>query len=353
MSNSKFSGDTLLQTAVILIAAILTMAALKVGQNIVAPLLVALFAGIILAPITDYFRRLGAPAGPVVFAVLLLCILAFATLTFLAEPLIWRVADELPRMKYEFRTIANEFRDLIRGMNELNREVGQALGVEGAAADAGGEEQNLPSIADALFFAPLIAGQFLIFMGALFFFLLTREEIYDWLSRRIGSHKDTVIIRERFINAERLISRYFLTITTINLMLGVGLAVSLMLIGLPVPLVWGVAAVILNFVPYVGPMMVTAGLLLAGIVAFDGAMAIVPSAIFLILNMIESQFVTPSFVGRHISVNPLVVFLSLVFWLWLWGPLGGIIAIPVTVAFLTMLNVFDEPLAKAPDTAQP
>ena len=87
--------------------------------------------------------------------------------------------------------------------------------------------------------------------------------------------------------------------------------------------------------------MVIGGLLLAGLIAFSGLMVFAPAAIFLCLNMIESQFVTPAMIGKHLSVNPLLIFVSLVVWLWIWGPIGGIVAIPVLVIVLVMLDIFD------------
>ena len=175
----------------------------------------------------------------------------------------------------------------------------------------------------------------------LFFFLLTRKGIYSWLARFIGDRADTEILLQRFTQAERLVSRYFLTITVINAALGTALAGALALIGLPGPFIWGLTAALANFILYMGPMMVTGGLLIAGLVAFDGLMTFLPAVIFLSLNMIEAQFATPAFLGRHISVNPLLIFVSLVVWLWLWGPIGGIIAIPVLVIALVMLNIFE------------
>ena len=114
------------------------------------------------------------------------------------------------------------------------------------------------------------------------------------------------------------------------------------LIGLPGAFVWGVVAALANFILYMGPMMVTAGLLIAGLVTFNGLMVLLPPAIFLGLNMLEAQFVTPTFLGKRIAVNPLLIFISLVVWLWLWGPIGGIIAIPVLVIAMVMLDIFED-----------
>jgi predicted PurR-regulated permease PerM len=82
--------------------------------------------------------------------------------------------------------------------------------------------------------------------------------------------------------------------------------------------------------------MVAVALTLTGIAVFDGTAALLPPLVFIGCNLIESQFVTPSFVGRQVSVSPLMVFLALVFWLWLWGPIGGFIAIPLLLWVMAM-----------------
>ena len=141
-------------------------------------------------------------------------------------------------------------------------------------------------------------------------------------------------------------SRYFLTITAINAGLGIALAAALSLIGLPGALVWGCVAALLNYVLYLGPAFLVLGLTIAGILAFSGIFSFAPPLIFLFLNMLESQFATPALLGKHISLNPLLIFVSLVFWLWLWGPVGGIIAIPVLLIAVALLNML-EPLNEA------
>ncbi|KJS40417.1 AI-2E family transporter [Roseovarius sp. BRH_c41] len=333
-------GDPGLRVAVILIALILSFAALKTGADIFAPMVLALVTGVMLAPVTDLFERIGFSCGLASSTVLILGVSAIGTLAILAEPLIWQIVEELPRIQYELRSIIAEISNLIRGLQEVNREVGEALGAAADAASETSEGGGMPNLTSALFLAPLVLAQALVFCGTLFFFLLTRKRMYAWLSLWIGTSDDTQDILRRFTNAERLVARYFLAISCINAGLGAALGGALFLIELPGPFVWAFVAALLNFVLYVGPMTVAAGLLLAGIVAFDGLMAVAPPAIFLFLNMIEAQFVTPSFVGRHISVNPLLIFVSLVFWLWLWGPIGGIIAIPVLVIALALLDIF-------------
>ena len=90
-------------------------------------------------------------------------------------------------------------------------------------------------------------------------------------------------------------------------------------------------AFLVNFLLYLGPSIFVVVLLFAGVAAFDGRLAVLPAVGFLLLNGIEGQFVTPALIGRTLRLNPLVVFLALVFGLWLWGPVGGIVAIPLVL----------------------
>ncbi|QIE47334.1 AI-2E family transporter [Pseudohalocynthiibacter aestuariivivens] len=345
--------DAAQRTALVVVALIAVFVALKLAEDILAPMVLAIVTGVILSPLSRIFERLGMPKGLVASSVVLLCVILVGTIAFLIEPLIWRLVEAMPKIRWELRDFVDQFRDLIRGLSEVNQEVEEALGTSaGTAAEKGDDvAEGMPKLTDALFFAPVIVAQALVFLGTLFFFLLTRRGIYDWVSDRVtSSPADAGRVRQRFGTAESLVSRYFLTVTVINIVLGSALAGALMIVGLPAPLVWGIAAAGLNYLLYLGPMVVTAGLLLAGIVAFDGLMAVVPPLIFLCLNLTEGQFLTPALVGRHMSVNPLLVFVSLVVWLWLWGPIGGIIAIPVLVITLAMLDIFDTD-DDAPDQA--
>ncbi|WP_424989561.1 AI-2E family transporter [Fluviibacterium sp. S390] len=332
--------DPVLRVATIAIAVILVFATLKLGAEIFAPMAMGVVAGVILAPITQALERVGLPVGLSAVLVLLLGVSGLFALAFLLEPMVGRLVEELPRIKWELRATLQDIRDLFRGIDAVNREVGAALGAE-TGADAQSTAPEMPGVTDALLLAPFVLAQLLIFCGTLFFFLLTRKSIYRGLARLIGTSADTLVLLRRFDAAERMVARYFFTITLINAGLGVFLGSVLSLIGVPGPFIWGAAAALLNFMVYVGPMMMTVGLLLAGLVAFNGLMVLAPVAAYLLLNLLESQFVTPALLGRHMAVNPLLIFVSLVVWLWIWGPIGGIVAIPILVITIVMLDLFE------------
>jgi predicted PurR-regulated permease PerM len=352
MLSPHSTGDPIVRVAVIVIAVTLGFGTLKLGADIFAPMVLGVVTGVILAPMTDVFERWGLPAGLASAIMLILGVSVIAVIGILVEPLIWRMVEHLPVIQWELRAIIGEFRGLIRGLDAVNREVEEALGTQSSGIGGNkGAGESMPTLTSTLLLAPLVLAQVLIFGGTLFFFLLTRKGIYQWLSRWIGTSRDTEIIQSRFATAERLVARYFLTITIINTGLGIALGTALALIGMPAAIIWGIAAALLNFILYAGPMVVVAGLLLAGLIVFDGIMVVAPAAIFLMINMIEAQFVTPAMVGKHISVNPLLVFVSLVTWLWIWGPIGGIVAIPVLVMVLVMLDIFEIDNEIGADTA--
>ncbi len=145
------------------------------------------------------------------------------------------------------------------------------------------------------------------------------------------------------MRADRLVSRYFLTITMINAALGTGVALMLTGLGLPGAAQWGLLAFFANFVVYLGPAVFAGAMVLAGTAAFDGPTALAPAAFYLFLNFTEGQFITPSLVGQTMQINPLAVFLSVIFGLWLWGAAGGIVAIPLLVWILFLNGLGEKP----------
>ncbi len=315
------------------------MTALQFAQDIAAPMTLAVVVGVIVAPLMDFFHRLKVPVGYAATIILMLTLAALGLLILALEPLLWRVMDEIPRIRFELQSLVFELRGMMRGLDDMSAEMEKALGGgEAAEGEEKTTESALPSVSDALFLAPVILGQVLVFAGTFYFFLLTRLEVYSALAKRIGGVAQSSVYQQRFKTAESLVSRYFVTISFINFGLGLAVTGVLMLIGLPLAWVWGMAAFLLNYVLYVGPALMVSGLLLSGLIHFDGLMVGAPVFGYICLNMTEAQFVTPSLVGKHVSLNPLLVFVSLVFGLWFWGPIGGIVSIPVMVIAAALLD---------------
>ena len=167
----------------------------------------------------------------------------------------------------------------------------------------------------------------------LLFFLLASER---WLMARtveaIPQRRARVAVLGGFRAAQRDIARYLGTQATINAGVGIATTFAMMAVGLPNPILWGVVIAVLGFIPYLGPLVFVALLLLAGTITFTTFGEIVaPAAAYAIINVIESNFIAPWVVGRRLEMSPLFVFLAVMVCAWLWGVAGAFLAVPLLV----------------------
>lgn len=325
----------------VLLATATTLTALYVSRDLVAPILCAIILGIVLTPLSDLWDKLRVPAAVAALLSVLLALALIFLLLVLLEPYVTQAISQAPVIREELRETVGEVRRLLRGLEEISDEVAATIEPEGNQT-AKEDAMALPSLTDALFYAPQFLSQFLIFTGTLYFFLMARDAVYEWLSKSVSA-----LYKTDLRHAGKRVSQYVLTITAINFGLGMLVSLAMQLIGMPSPMIWGLLAFVLNFILYLGPSVLIVTLTIAGIVVFDGAASFLPPAVYVVMNAVEAQFVTPTLVGRSLSVNPLLIFLALVFWLWLWGPIGGIIAIPLLIWILTIAKGFSEETSRA------
>ena len=326
----------------VVLTVLAALTALNFARDLLAPVVAAFVVGIVMTPLSDLWEKLRIPAA---FAAILSVFLAIASLfvvALLLEPYVSKVISQGPIIRAELRETVDELRRVLRGLEQISEDMQAAIEPDaegGGSGESEGESESvaLPTVTDALFYAPQFLAQFLVFTGTLYFFLLARDNVYNWLSKTIPT-----VFEKDLRKAAKLVSRYVITISTINLVLGTVVAIAMSLIGMPSPIVWGILAFMLNFVLYLGPILLIAMLTVTGVVVFEGWMSFLPAATYILLNAIEAQFVTPTAVGRSLSVNPLMIFLSLIFWLWLWGPIGGIIAIPLLIWTMTIFKGFGD-----------
>jgi predicted PurR-regulated permease PerM len=178
-----------------------------------------------------------------------------------------------------------------------------------------------------------------LFFVTLIFFLATQMDF----RRYTVSFFATRNAKLRFIritnDLESYLASYVAVVTVINFGLGVVVAIGAWLFGLPNPILFGMLAMALNYIPYIGAACMTLILLGVGLVSFPSlTFALVPAAAFVAVATIEGQFITPTVLGRSLTLNPLVVLLALAFWAWLWGPMGAFLAVPLTIVALVVLH---------------
>ncbi len=327
--------------SIVIVGVLALGATLRLAEAVLAPMTLALVTGVVLSPIAVSWERIGIPSRIGALINLFVALAAIGAAVLLLQPVAWKLAEQAPKVIADVDDTLRDLRRELRGLTEMSKDVAEAITLEekqepdvievDVEKNGAPAESEIPSVTDALWLAPSILAKIAIFAGTLFFFIATRSEIYHWLARHLPWQDTPENIASRLLEAERRVSHYFLTITVINAGLGCAVFIVTRQIGVPAAAVWGLLAFLANFVLYLGPALFAAALLYAGIATFDGAMTLLPTACYLGLNFIEAQFVTPSTVGRQLSLNPLVVFLSVVLGIWLWGPIGGIVAIPLLV----------------------
>jgi predicted PurR-regulated permease PerM len=159
-----------------------------------------------------------------------------------------------------------------------------------------------------------------------------------------GSFDGAMAVARVIQNVVDATSAYVLTIATINLCLGLAVAFALWLIGMPSPLMWGGIVALLNFVPYFGPMLVAVLLALGGLMVFDDVWkALLPAALQIGFHLVEANFVTPTILGRRLTMNPLLILVSLTFWGWVWGTPGALLGVPLLIIIQTVVSAAGMP----------
>jgi len=322
------------QMATVGIFVILLVTCLYVGRAILLPVVAAVVIGTTLAPLVKAAAR--CRTSPWLTAGVLALALVAGTgtaATFLAKP----VTDWIARAPEIGATIKQKLYVLDRPLAAM-RELQEVLLPSGGNAVAV-EPSQLGIVTPVLTFVTPAVLELVLFFVTLIFFLATQMDF----RRYMVSFFTTRDAKLRFIRITSAIEQnlvsYLVTVTVINVCLGVAVAVGAWLFGFPSPILFGILATVLNYIPYIGAACMTVILFGVGLVSFPSlAFALAPPAAFVALATIEGQFITPTVLGRRLTLNPLAVLLALAFWSWIWGPLGTFLAVPLTIMGLVTLN---------------
>jgi predicted PurR-regulated permease PerM len=324
------------QLAMCAVGIVVAFVAIREAQVILAPVFLAITIGLVFGPVADMLERRGIPeglsAGVVVLAFLLIIIsggaLFYGPLSEWAQriPVIWtRLQAELENWQEPLAALGS-FQEQVKGV------LGGSGGMEVRVEDSS-------TVTGIAMMAPAFLAQALVFLVSLYFFLATRDNIRIATLSLCFSRRMRWRTAHVFRDVEQKVSRYLLTITMVNIGVGVVVTLVMWLLGLPSPILWGAMAAVLNYIPFVGQAFMALILFLAGLGSGGGLeAAIVPVVAYWIINGVEGNFVTPNLLGATMTVNPFLIFLSLTFWLWAWGPIGGLIAVPSLLIILSIIT---------------
>jgi predicted PurR-regulated permease PerM len=322
--------------AIIGMGVVVMTVALDAGQILLAPFALAIVIGLIFGPLAARVEAIGVP--PSLSA--LIVVIAFTGLIAVAITSIVVPLSEwsryLPQIWERVKDILSDWKDVLSSMQSLRDGLQSAVGTSGRMQV---EVADDSAITSAAWLAPAILTQVLIFLSSLYFFVATRNQIRLAILSLCFERRLRWRVAHIFRDVELLVSRYLLSITAINIGLGVAVSIAMWLLGVPSPLLWGALAGLLNYVIYIGPAIMAAILACVGLATGDGlAGALLPPIVYLAINLVEAQFVTPHVVGRTLTLNPFLVFVALAFWIWIWGAVGGFIAVPLLLIMTVMLR---------------
>ena len=320
--------------------------ALKAGAEFFLPLTAAGVIAIALVPALEWLERRGVPSPLAALSCLIAFILlinaALALIILPASDWFMRLPQNLPRIRANLAPLIDFYASLQRFVDEALQAFAtntaaqaQAVAVETPDSLLGYLSTSAPAAAIQTFFAILL----------IFFFLAGWTRMRQGTIRSRGSF-DAAMHTARIIqNVVDATSAYLTTITVINALLGLSVAALLWLIGMPSPLMWGGIVALCNFVPYIGPIIAAALLAMGGLMSFDSiALALLPAAIQVGLHTIEANFVTPLVLGRRLTINPLLILVSLSFWGWIWGAPGAFLAVPLLIILQTLILSLRSPV---------
>ena len=311
------------------------LVALKEGQVFLAPITLAIVVGLMFGPVADRVERFGVPpalsAGVVVL--MLIGIIA-AGVTLFAVPLSEWVA-RAPMIWNSLQLQLENLQGPLEAVTAFQAQISSILGSDSALAvtvEDGGQMIGVAML------APAILAQVLIFLASLYFFLATRDHIRISVLSLCVSRRMRWRTAHVFRDVEGKVSRFLLSITFINACVGCAVSLAMWAIGMPSPILWGALAAVLNYIPYVGQGVMVLVLLAVGLGTQTGLENILlPVGCYVAINFVEGQIVTPHFIGRTMTLNPFVIFLSITFWLWAWGPVGGLVAVPTLLIATSIL----------------
>jgi predicted PurR-regulated permease PerM len=322
------------QLAAIAIGLVAVVVALQYGKFILEPVTLGVVLGLMFGPVATRIERCHVVPGLSALLIVLIFLVVVAVFAAaLAAPLSFWIG-RLPQIMHELQLHLSELREPLNAIRNMRDQLRGATG--GHVTVQVDEGSPVESVA---VLAPAVLAQILIFFASLYFFVATRHATRTAILKLCVNRRLRWRVAHIFRDTEHLVSRYLLSITVINICQGIAVTLALWIIGVPSPAMWGALAGLLNFIIYVGPALMALILLGVGVVTFDTLLAsLMPPAAFLALHLTESQFVTPTVLGRTLTLNPFVIFLALAFWLWIWGPIGGFIAIPTLLILYAAAN---------------
>ena len=347
-------NEVAIARSITVLAVLGVIAALYFAKAVFLPLALAILLTFLLAPAVRLLRSWGLPKLPAVVLVVAFAFTVILGIGALVAQQVTKLAPNLPVYQYNIEQKIRSAREFMGGgmlerisnfLGDLNQEVRKKNDNPTQASVPQPNEETKPTpvevhqpgatpmqVAQGVL-QPLVdplttAGLVVIFV---IFFLSQRQDLRDRLIRLAGSH-DLQRTTDAINDGAQRLSRYFLAQTALNVLFGLIVGIALAFIGLPNPVLFGILAMVFRFVPYIGAFIAAIFPIALAVAVDPGwSMALMTTALFLIVEPLVGQVIEPLVYGRSTGLAPVAVILAATFWTWLWGPIGLLLSTPLTV----------------------
>ena len=321
-----------------ILATLAVAVTLWAAQDVILPILLAMFFALVGNPLIRALQKLFLPRA---LGALLVLLAGLAGVVALGSQLVEPATEWAQQVPRELRQLAPKLREVTRPVQAASEAAEDFARAAGSGASK--KEVVRTAVDDpyrSLTATPLMVVSVLTVVLLTLFFMVFGEQLQRNALALLPTRQQKRLTVDILQSIETEISRYVLTITVINAVVGMALAGILYLLGVPLgeALLWGTMAMVLNYAPYVGPLIGITVMLLMGFVAFDEPWrSLLPAAIYLALHTLEGQIVTPIVLGRQMRLSPLVLILALMVFGWAWGIIGLLLAVPLLVCVKIVL----------------
>jgi predicted PurR-regulated permease PerM len=320
------------QAATIGLFVLAFIAALYLARPLLLPATTAVVVGLMLGRVSARADHLGVPTVLTAIVLWLLVVGVFYGVIVLLSAPVGDWVTKAPEIGANIK----------QKLHVLDRPLDAIQGLRKALLPEDQQKQGmnfdlLSVVQPAVLFITPAIGQIVIFFGTLFFYLVGRIQLRRVLVVFFDARETRLRMIKIMNDVEHNLTSYLSVVAVINLVVGSAAFVISYFVGLPNAVAWGVLGFILNFVPYIGALLMQLILLGVGVVTFPTlTQALLAPALYLAFTTLEGHFITPAIMGKRLTLNPLTVFLSLVFWTWVWGPVGAFLAVPILIVMLVI-----------------
>jgi predicted PurR-regulated permease PerM len=322
--------------AVIGIFLILAFGAIAAGRDFLMPVTMAALLFFVFTPLRRFNQRRGIPDVATAAIVTLGILIVVAVIAYAASGPINSAAERLPTISSQLEQKFQRVRESMQDFRDAAQRIDDAQSVEQEDASAEPritvERDEDSTFETVVKLTPQLVGQVLFTLFLLFFMIASGDLLYLKIVQSFDTMRDKRSAYLALREIEDSLGSYLGAITVINACLGFAVGLAMWAWGMPGPILFGIGAFLLNYIPYLGAIAGVGISAVVALVVLPGLfLPMMVAGTYLALTSVEGQLITPYFVSRRLQMNTVVVFLSVALWAWLWSVIGMVIAVPVLV----------------------